>query len=1248
MDPSICIYFRNMNSISIILKRNYSLLIFIVIATVAGAQQSMTPASMEHGFIPDLGQLHDQTGKRVSGIHYLRPGGKGLNVQIKDAALSYDTYSRDRGTGAYSIRRLDLRFLEAQTESAFKAEEPLEGQLNFYNQVCPRGITEVPHFGRLVQQNIYPGIDLVHAITAAGDYKYDLVVHEGADAASIRMEYTGHGSVEVKDNALIFQFEDRTLTETLPASWFAPGNRPVEMRFIEIENTPGRLVVGIVPAGDLIHSAGSSLVIDPMPFMAWATYIGGEGVDAGTAIATDTIGLVHVAGYTNALVSMVSTGAHQVEYGGGETDAFLMRFASWGSPLWCTYYGGSGNDRATGVSVDYNYDIYLVGHTDSPDSMATDSSHQSMISGGGDAFIVKFDSLGSRIWASYLGGLEDDIATSCIPDRDGRVYVAGTSSSAELFANAQAQPVLPHGGGTDAFVALFDTDGMIVHCTFKGGAGDETGAAIARDHDGSILLAGSTSSAEAIASDGAYQELLTGSMDGFITLFNDTLTDQLWSTYYGGEGEDAITGVVFGDSTIYFTGHTTSQEPITDTTAYQQLPGGGIDAFVAQFTLEGERSWSTYFGGEEDDMAFGISVDWDGEVYIIGTTSSPGMATDEAFQQQLQGGTDIFVARFDTINNLDWSTYYGGTDSDHGAALCVYGVTVVFITGSTSSETVPMWEGLQQQYGGGDTDALLVRFVQIRSTPPIDIECTGGGGGGGGGWTGGTGGTGGGVYCGIPGNGIAICLGESVTLSLVGGALGWGSYWMWYQEDCGDPSSFLLMGPELTISPTSNVTIYVRAENAFSYSACVAFRIWVDQPVTAEGTGPASVCMGDTINLSATGGVCYHWTGPQDFESFEAITAAPTDSLSGTVQYVVTSFGQYGACTATDTVEVLIDSVPAVEWTVTAPMCLNGEDGSMEADSISSAALLFHWPALASDASSLNSLAAGEYVVVLTNALGCSRTDTVIIAVPEILVDSLVATNAICGDANGTMTVIVQGDPDEFTFEWDNGGQDDPVLGDLVAGTYLVTVTDPLGCIHELQGTVVDTGLFTVTIEADTSVIFQGGEVLLTAILDPLDEGSSYLWSPAGSVDDSTSNAVIAAPDSTMLFTVTVTSSLGCSATETITITVLIDDGDGDGDGGDAAFDPPCPELFIPTMFSPNEDGRNDGFGVLGGCLQEMHLVVYDRSGNMVFESRTREQTWDGRHRGEVMSNGALPFTFTAIDEEGGAITQTGIVNIVR
>src|SRR5690606_14542812 len=233
---------------------------------------------------------------------------------------------------------------------------------------------------------------------------------------------------------------------------------------------------------------------------------------------------------------------------------------------------------------------------------------------------------------------------------------------------------------------------------------------------------------------------------------------------------------------------------------------------------------------------------------------------------------------------------------------------------------------------------------------------------------------------------------------------------------------------------------------------------------------------------------------------------------------------------------------------------------------------------------------------------------------PGPLVDSLIVVNASCGEDNGILSVIFNGNEEEFIFDWGTEGEEGPVLDSLSAGNYSVSISDPQGCVFEFTATVIDTGSISVSINADTTVILAGGSVSLNATVVPFDSATVIQWQPAASIDDPAAANVIASPDTSTIYSVLVISPFGCRDTDTISIEVILPEPFDPEDP--EASDPGCPDLFIPTIFSPNGDGINDHLGVLGGCLDEMLLQIFDRWGERVFVTDTRSEFWDGTNAG--------------------------------
>src|SRR5437763_554997 len=86
---------------------------------------------------------------------------------------------------------------------------------------------------------------------------------------------------------------------------------------------------------------------------------------------------------------------------------------------------------------------------------------------------------------------------------------------------------------------------------------------------------------------------------------------------------------------------------------------------VLSASAQNYRQWATYYGGNDQDIAYNLTTDPFGNVYMVGQTeSTSGIASAGAYQTTIGGGVDAFIVKFDALGNRLWATYYGGTDSD--------------------------------------------------------------------------------------------------------------------------------------------------------------------------------------------------------------------------------------------------------------------------------------------------------------------------------------------------------------------------------------------------------------------------------------------------------------------------------------------------------------------------------------------------------------------------------------------------------
>ncbi len=323
--------------------------------------------------------------------------------------------------------------------------------------------------------------------------------------------------------------------------------------------------------------------------------------------------------------------------------------------LWGTYYGSTATDFGYSVATDASGNVYMTGYTNDNSGKFGSGGFQNSSGGGNDAYLVKFDANGTRLWSTYFGGTGDDQGYNVAVDGNGDVYLSGqTSSSSNIASNGAFQTI--YGGGTyDAFLAKFNSAGNLLWSTYFGDAGDDEGRAVTIDALGNVSLVGRTTSTNNIATGGALQTAYGGgTYDAFVSQF-DLNGNQLWATYYGDANDDeglAITSD--GTGNIYFTGVTGSNSNMTTGGAYQTTYGGGTyDGLIVALDVNGNLLWATYYGGSGQDEGRGIKATA-GNLYLAGrTASASGIASGGAFQTTFGGVPyDAFLVRFDFNGNL--------------------------------------------------------------------------------------------------------------------------------------------------------------------------------------------------------------------------------------------------------------------------------------------------------------------------------------------------------------------------------------------------------------------------------------------------------------------------------------------------------------------------------------------------------------------------------------------------------------------
>jgi hypothetical protein len=258
-------------------------------------------------------------------------------------------------------------------------------------------------------------------------------------------------------------------------------------------------------------------------------------------------------------------------------------------------------------------------------------------------------------------------------------------------------------------------DPVLVYSTYLGGSGMEVGRDIAVDGAGTAYVTGETYFGDFPTTAGAVQTTYAGEFDAFVTKLDATGSGLVYSTYLGGSDSDfAVRIAVDGAGSAYVTGFTRSTDFPTTAGTAQTTHAGEFDAFVSKLDSTGSGLvYSTYLGGSDTDVGFGVAVDGAGSAYVMGYTASTDFPTiTGAAQITSAGGSfDAFVSKLDsTGSGLVYSTYLGGSDTDVGRGIAVDGAGSAYVAGYTASTNFPTTAEAAQTTHGGVFDAFVTKL----------------------------------------------------------------------------------------------------------------------------------------------------------------------------------------------------------------------------------------------------------------------------------------------------------------------------------------------------------------------------------------------------------------------------------------------------------------------------------------------------------------------------------------------------------
>ena len=448
-----------------------------------------------------------------------------------------------------------------------------------------------------------------------------------------------------------------------------------------------------------------------------STYAGFAGDDNASAMALGRDGALYVAINSTRVPeeNVRDLGADKTHNADG--DIVLRKYRAGGSELeWTLLLGGAGTDTVQGLVLDGADNVYLCGSSNSAKlTLDTDARKDT---DGRAAFAMKIDAQTQKVaWTHWFAG--ESAARAIALDNAGNLWLGGETSSDKFVSGAR----LGAGGRVDGWVAQLDANGQWKQALRIGGAGMDFVRALSFDERGALWLCGDTDSRDFPTVEGSKTPFHGGNDAWLMRLSPDLKLES--SAFWGGSGDDFARALAVRDGRVVIAGFTTSAR---DENLRAERVGtlGRWDAFFAQADAEAnDWNWSQLWGGEGNDFAAALAIDWRGALIVAGHEDSPDFpvkgAANDWHTQTLgtRGGIDSWLLRLepapidtaepDAILSAMRPTdalMLGGTGDDWLRGL-VLGRNGLVLTGQTSSDDFPIANALQGKRGGA-TDAFAM------------------------------------------------------------------------------------------------------------------------------------------------------------------------------------------------------------------------------------------------------------------------------------------------------------------------------------------------------------------------------------------------------------------------------------------------------------------------------------------------------------------------------------------------------------
>ncbi len=402
----------------------------------------------------------------------------------------------------------------------------------------------------------------------------------------------------------------------------------------------------------------------------------------------------------------------------------------------------------------------------------------------------------------------------------------------------------------------------------------------------------------------------------------------------------------------------------------------------------------------------------------------------------------------------------------------------------------------------------------------------------------------------------------------------------------------------------------------------------VKGPPVIQITGPLTVCKGDTNTWSTQ---FYNNT----YYTWSSVVGVLVDTTNSTAKFRFDSVGTFFV-KVTAINECGSKSIQKAVIVYDKPLVNAGKDSTicqgttLNLSTTTGTGYSYSWSpgGLTSNSISVTPTTTTTYIVTTTGPGGCKQKDTVVVTVNPAPIMPVAGNKAIC---LGDSTVLTASGAN--TYSWSPATGLNTTIGPVVTAippsttTYTITGTSTAGCTSTTTVQVIVYPLPTAYAGIDVTIL-QGNSTILLGT-----GGGIYSWTPSTGLSCTNCQNPTASPTVTTTYILKVMDLNGCAvAYDSVTVYVEL----------------PCTDVFVPNVFSPDGDLKNDVLYVLSQCIKEMTFSVYDRWGNKVFETNDVTKGWDGTYKGQEMNTAVFVWYLEAVLIRDEQVSKKGNVTLLR